>query len=222
LKAIIFDLDGTLLNTLDDLADCMNRVLCRHNFHPYPILEYRYFVGEGMRNLVKKTLEPYSKDIQLAEQLFQEMQNEYQNHWNHKTKPYETIEQVLLTLSSEGVILAILTNKPDFLTKEIVRHYFPKIPFLAVQGAQDDFPRKPDPSSALLIIEKTNIQKEEWILIGDSSIDIETAKNASIFPAGVLWGFRSKEELEKTGAKIIFEQPKEIVSFFNLDVRKRV
>lgn len=171
-----------------------------------------------MRNLVKKTLEPYSKDLCLIEQLLLEMQQEYQKHWNQKTKPYETIENVLNSLSFAGITLTVLSNKPDFLTKKMVRYFFPKIPFLVIQGSQDDFPRKPDPGSTYAMIRKTKIPKEDWIFIGDSSVDMETAKNASIFSAGVLWGFRTKDELLEHGAKIIFEHPTDIVSFFNLDV----
>jgi phosphoglycolate phosphatase len=213
LKAIIFDLDGTLLNTLDDLADCMNRVLTRHSFLPYTVEQYKYFVGEGMYCLVKKAAQSFTEDIKKINSMYDEMKEEYKNNWNKKTKPYETIIKVLSQLNQAGVLLSVLSNKPDPFAKLTVSHFFPQITFFEVRGAIDNFPIKPDPTGSLAMIKKTKLPQEEFMMIGDSSVDMITAKNARIFPAGVLWGFREKKELEESGAKIIFKQPAEIITF---------
>jgi len=215
LKAVIFDLDGTLLNTLDDLADCMNRVLINHGFPPYPTENYKYYVGKGMQNLVNQAANPFARDKIILDQMLEEMKEEYKNNWDKKTKPYPGIPDMLAELCESGFLLSVLSNKPDPFAKITVTHFFPQIPFFEVQGAQDIVPKKPNPIGILSIIEKTNLPKKEWIMIGDSSVDMETAKNASIFPAGVLWGFREKDELIQSGAKLVFGHPKEIVTFLN-------
>jgi phosphoglycolate phosphatase len=216
LKAIIFDLDGTLLNTLDDLADCMNRVLHHHGYPSYPVEQYKLFVGEGIYSLVKKAVNPFTQNQIKIDSMFEEMKEEYKKNWNKKTKPYETMIDVLSELKKAGILLSILSNKPEPLAKITVRYFFPKISFFHVQGALDTIPQKPDPTGALAMIKKANLPKKEFILIGDSSVDMATAKNASIYPAGVLWGFRGKEELIKYGAKHIFKHPKEILPFLIL------
>lgn len=212
MKAIIFDLDGTLLNTLEDLANSMNQVLKNHKFPVYPIDQYRFFVGDGMTVLVKKASAPFTDDQFLIQQMQTEMKNEYEKRWCKTTKPYPFIMEALIDLQSMGFLLSILSNKPDRFTKITVSYFFPHIHFFQVKGAQDIF-KKPDPAGVYEIIKKSNLSPKEFIMIGDSSVDMITAKNASIYSAGVLWGFRDKEELILHGANHIFENPKEIVIF---------
>lgn len=221
MKAIVFDLDGTLLNTLEDIANSMNRVLIKNQFSPYSTEDYKYMVGSGMQALVKKAVTPFTKKPEKINQLFEEMKDDYLFHWNIATKPYEGIMETLFSLAEAGIVLSILSNKPDSLTKKTVQHFFPTIPFFMIQGASSYYPEKPNPACLINIMKETNLPKEEFIMIGDSSIDIETAINASVFPAGVLWGFRKKEELEKKGAKIFFEHPSDILKFFKSIELKR-
>lgn len=212
-KAIIFDLDGTLLNTLEDLASSMNNVLQKHNYSPYPTDQYRFFVGEGMNNLVKKATNPFTDDKKKIQQMQSEMKLEYEKMWHKTTKPYDGINETLMNLDDAGFLLAVLSNKPDEMTKIIVSFFFPEIHFFQVCGASQDVPKKPDPAGVFSIMNQSFLSPEEFIMIGDSSIDIQTAINASIFPSGVLWGFRDKEELFKAGAKQFFKNPGEIYNF---------
>ena len=215
MKAIIFDLDGTLLNTLDDIANCMNRVLIRNSFMPYPAEKYKDFVGEGMFNLVKNAANPFTNKTETIGIMHDEMKKEYADNWHINTKPYEGIMDVLSQLEKAGILLSVLSNKPDTLTKMTVQYFFPTISFFHVQGALANIPRKPDPAGVLTIIQKSTLPNTEFMLIGDSGIDIETANNAFIFPAGVLWGFREREELEKQGAKLLFTKPLDILKLIN-------
>lgn len=213
MKAVIFDLDGTLLNTLEDLATSMNQVLRNHKLPEHPLDKYRFFVGNGMANLVKKAAGIFTKEDSLLCQMTIEMKEEYNHNWHKFTQPYHGIREMLSDLSGAGMCLNILSNKPDCFTEDIVRYFFPHIHFQCIMGASDSIPKKPDPSGALYIIQKTGFLNRDFIFIGDSQVDIKTALQAKIFPAGVLWGFRDKIELEEAGAKYLFYHPSEISSF---------
>ena len=213
MKAVIFDLDGTLLNTLEDLASSMNYVLRNYHFPEHSLDQYRFFVGNGMVNLVKKAAGLTSQEDSLLHQMFTEMKEEYNKNWHKFTQPYDGIKEMLLELSGGGICLTILSNKPDCFTEDIVHHFFPHIHFQCIMGASDSIPKKPDPSGAEYIIRKTGFLNQDFIFIGDSQVDIQTAIHAKIFPAGVLWGFRDRIELEKAGAKYLFYHPNEISSF---------
>jgi len=209
-KAIIFDLDGTLLNTLDDLANSMNHVLEIHGFPIYLVDQYRLLVGEGMYKLVLKAATPYTNDLELINLMFLQMNETYKKNWHHTTKPYPKIIEVLNLLSNVGFHLYVLSNKPEHFTKETVAYFFPKIPFDSVLGATDDMPRKPDPAGVEKIITNSGLSPNDFLMIGDSGIDMNTALNANIMAGGVLWGFRDKEELIQSGANFIFSHPDEI------------
>ena len=214
MKAIIFDLDGTLLNTLSDIANSMNTVLMKHNFPIYQTEQYRFLVGDGMNSLVKKAATPYTEKPELILLMQNEMKDEYEKNWHKQTKPYPLIMETLTQLQREGFLLSVLSNKPDRLTKISVSFFFPQIHFFMIKGALETI-KKPNPSGVYDIIKTSNLPSTEFIMIGDSAVDMITAKNASIFPAGVLWGFRDKEELIQNGAKQIFTNPKEILFFLN-------
>ena len=211
--AIIFDLDGTLLNTLEDLATSMNTVLEFNGFPKYSLEQYRLFVGEGMFNLVIKATKPYTNNQELIHQMYLQMNEEYKQNWHNTTKPYPQIVEVLNLLSNAGFHLNILSNKPDYFTKITVEYFFPKVPFQTIMGASDRIPRKPDPAGVLKIISESGLFLKDFILIGDSGIDIHTAMNACIMPGGALWGYRDQDELIQSGAKFLFTQPEEMYSF---------
>ena len=213
-EALIFDMDGTLLDTIDDLADCMNRVLGRGGFGPHPVAAYRYFVGDGMENLVRRSLPEASRTAETVARLKEEMRREYAEHWADKTRPYDGIPELLHGLGERGVRMAILSNKPDAFTREMSAHYFPAGLFAQVVGARDGAPRKPDPAAALQIAEALQVPPERVLYLGDTNTDMQTGRSAGMFTVGALWGFRSKQELLDNGAQGLVERPAEVLGWF--------
>ena len=209
-KAALFDLDGTLLNTLDDLADSANSSLKSLHFPVHPTDSYRYFVGDGMRTLIERIMPEKSSEKQIAEceGIFKKI---YSAHWADKTRPYQGVEIMLPALLILGQKLAILSNKPDEFTRMCVKRFFPADWFDCVRGQCDDVPKKPDPKGALIIAEKLGLLPEDILYVGDTATDIQTGKRAGMKTVGVLWGFREIDELEQNGADYIVSTPREIV-----------
>lgn len=210
-KAIIFDLDGTLLDTLEDIADSMNSVLKHLGFPKHNLNAYKYFVGEGLERLVRRVLPEDKLEEGLVAQCIGRMRDEYRKRWADKTHPYPEVPELLDALSIRGVKLAILSNKPDDFTKVIVAKFLPHWKFVSILGANDAMPKKPDPTAALTIAETLNIPPHECLFLGDSNIDMETAQAAGMYPVGALWGFRTAEELTESGAKSLVEKPTELL-----------
>jgi phosphoglycolate phosphatase len=209
-KAALFDLDGTLLNTLDDLADTANAALLYFHLPIHPTDSYRYFVGDGMRTLIERIMPATSSEKQISEceSIFKKM---YAIHWADKTCLYQGVEAMLSDLFNMGLKLAILSNKPDEFTRLCVKRFFPADWFDCVSGQCVGIPKKPDPKGALIIAEKLGLLPEDILYIGDTATDMQTGKRAGIKTAGVLWGFREINELEKNGADYIVGSPQEIV-----------
>jgi phosphoglycolate phosphatase len=209
-KATLFDLDGTLLNTLDDLADTANAALRKLKYPDHPVYSYRYFVGDGLRTLVERILpgDCTEKQISECEHVFKGL---YAIHWADKTCPYPGIMAMLSDLREMGLMLAILSNKPDDFTRMCVNRYFSAGTFSSVSGQREGIAKKPDPVGALIIAEKLGIMSDDILYIGDTATDMQTGKRAGMRTAGVLWGFREIEELEKNGADYIVSHPREIV-----------
>jgi len=211
-KAIIFDLDGTLLDTLEDVANSVNRVLERHGFPTHSLDDYRHFVGYGVAELIKRVVplgECNDSDVTKLEEAFRE---EYSRNWNVLTKPYEGIAETLDELNSHHLKMAVLSNKPDDFTKRCVDAFLPDWSFDMVLGHHRGIPHKPDPTGALQITECLNILPEDILYVGDSAVDMKTAIASGMFPVGALWGFRSKEELQANGAQALVGQPQEILT----------
>ena len=214
-KAVIFDLDGTLLDTLDDLADSMNIVLGRLGFPSHERAEYKIFVGDGMRKLVIRAL-PAQQDPgtgNLIDKALGMMKKEYNRRCFLKTRPYEGMAGTLKKLYSGGIKLAILSNKPEAFTRKTVRRLLPRNYFSIVTGQKEGFPLKPDPAGALEISSRLIIPPREILYLGDTSTDIITAKAAGMLPAGALWGFRTREELAGSGAAVLFQSPMELPEY---------
>jgi phosphoglycolate phosphatase len=202
-KAVIFDLDGTLLNTLEDLADSMNCVLERNRLPEHNLAAYRYFVGDGIEMLVRRAL-PFEVASENDFQRFvREMKSEYASRWLLKTRPYPGVPEMLAAFAAAGIAMAVLSNKPDDASNEIVKSLLPNIDFRIVLGATPERPKKPDPSAALEIASRLGISPEDFLFMGDTSIDMQTACAAGMFPVGALWGFRPAEELIASGAKVL-------------------
>jgi len=217
--AVIFDLDGTLLDTLADLADSMNAVLEGLGLPPHPVDAYRTHVGDGIASLVRRALPPDWHDRVHHEPGFLErcvdsMRAAYELRWATKTAPYPGITELLRELDTRGVRMAVLSNKPDVFTAKIVAHFLGSVRFRAVIGAREGVPRKPDPAGAREALRIMGAGEDETLYVGDSSTDMDTARGAGLVSVGVLWGFRSKEELLEHGAHHLVERPRELLRFF--------
>jgi len=210
-SAIIFDLDGTLIDSLDDLADAMNSVLKRYGFPEHPVDAYRYFIGDGIERLVQRAL---PEDERLPDRLkayVAAMKLEYPGGRAAKTKPYDGIFELLDACFAAGLKTAVLTNKPDESTQQVVAKLLPDVPFLQVWGARPDLPRKPDPTGARRLLDALGVAPDETLFLGDSAVDMETAKGAGIYPVGALWGFRTADELFSAGARIVVKRPMDLM-----------
>jgi phosphoglycolate phosphatase len=213
-NAVIFDMDGTLLDTLEDLGDCMNRVLERSGFPAHPIEAYKYFVGDGMRNLVKRVLPEDKCKEQTIARLQARMAEEYAIHWADKTRLYRGIAGLLDELVRREVRRAILSNKPHEFTTLMAERYFGKWRFDPVFGARDGIPSKPDPAAALETCRLWELDPGEVLYAGDTNTDMQTARRGGMFALGVLWGFRTREELEENGAQSVITTPEQMLRFF--------
>ena len=211
-KAVIFDLDGTLLNSLEDIADSANSVLSNHDLPTHKPDDYKIFVGSGISELMSRALPEKEKDPDTIDDYVKEFREEYARNWNVKTEPYAGIAAMLDELVSRKIKIAVLSNKLHAFTKQCVDELLPRWKFNIVMGLQNDIPPKPDPTSALQIAKQLNIDPLHILYVGDSDIDMKTALAACMHPVGVLWGFRTKKELQKNGAKTLIEKPQELLT----------
>lgn len=211
-SAILFDLDGTLLDTLEDIADAMNYVLGALGHAAHPLDAYRRFVGEGVRLLVQRALPEAARDERTIERGVALMKERYGTHLFNKTQPYRGIEALLAELDARALPLAVLSNKLDEPTRLLVDHFFGVARFAAVRGQRDGVPRKPDPTAALEIAHELEIAPGEWLYLGDTPTDMQTAASAGMVAVGVAWGFRSPDELVRHGADHVITTPDELCS----------
>jgi len=216
-KAVIFDLDGTLINSLEDIADSANSVLATHCFPSHKPDDYKIFVGSGISELMTRALPEKKRNPDTIDDYVKEFREEYARNWNAKTKPYAGIAAMLDELVSRKIKIAVLSNKLHAFTKQCVDKLLPRWKFNIVMGLQNDIPPKPDPASALQIAKQLNIDPPHILYVGDSDIDMKTAVAACMHPVGVLWGFRTKEELQKNGAKTLIERPQELLELIGED-----
>lgn len=210
-KGVIFDLDGTLVNSLEDIADAMNAVLQDLNFPTHSYDDYQYFIGSGLRNLVGKSLPETHNDENQIENCLNLMVAIYQNACTNQTKPYNGIVELLDYLISKNMKLSVFSNKSDELTKKIVADLFPNY-FETAVGLSIESLKKPNPFEALEICKSLGFKPEEMIFVGDSGIDMQTATNANMHAIGVLWGYRPEKELIANGAKQIINHPLDLIS----------
>jgi phosphoglycolate phosphatase len=192
-RGVIFDLDGTLADSLEDIAAAVNRTLARHGFPQHPVSAYRTFVGEGVRKLVERALPPGTES--LRDSFLAAYQADYAEHLLDATRLFPGIPEVLDGLSSAGVPVGVLSNKPDLPTRRMVDALCARWKFGAVVGERPGVPRKPDPAAALALADALGAPPEAVAFVGDTSVDMLTARAASMRPVGVLWGFRPKEVL---------------------------
>ncbi len=221
-KAVIFDLDGTLLNSLEDLADSANFSLSACGFPEHPVASYRQFVGDGVRMLLQRALPEESRTEETISRCLEVFNKEYRQGWNRKSVPYPGIPELLDWLRDQGLALSVLSNKPHTFIQEIMDYYFSDWNFSPVYGASPDFPRKPDPAGVGLIREQLSVEPGQVIFMGDSNVDMNTAKNAGVLAAGALWGFRGAEELARSGADLLLEDPLGLSSWMLVPQQQQV
>ena len=207
---VIFDLDGTLLNTIDDLADAGNYVCRLHGWPEHTVEEYKRYVGNGMAKLAARFAPEEWRTPEGLRTILEEFMPYYDAHKEDKTAPYAGMPQAAAKLREAGVSIAVLSNKADQMAGPVVEHYYPGL-FPLVQGALDGVPTKPDPTLLHKLMGRMGATKADTLFVGDSNVDIKTAKNGGLTSCGVLWGFRTRAELEEEGASIIVETPQELV-----------
>lgn len=208
-KLCVFDLDGTLVNSLEDLAYCTNIALEKFGLEKQPLDRFNKFVGDGVPMLIKRAMgDNFTEDLHKS--LISEFNEQYKLHYADKTMPYSGVVDLLKTLIDNDVKIAVLSNKPDNFTKKIVSTIFKSITFSKVQGKLEGIPKKPDPTALNNLITEYSICKEETLYIGDSNVDVYTANNAGVKVCGVTWGFRGKNELKAAGADYIVDKANEI------------
>ena len=213
-RAAIFDLDGTLLDTLHDLADSANEALTAAGLPAHPVDAYRTFVGDGINMLVQRIIPQARCDDEMVAHVLALYRAAYGRRWNNKTKPYAGLPETLHELSFKPVKIAVLSNKPQKFTELCITHHLPGNPFHIVLGQRENVPRKPDPAGALEIARAFQVAPREVIFIGDTKTDMDTATAAGMRAIGVSWGFRPVEELRAHGAEIILNHPAEILDLF--------
>lgn len=199
-KLIIFDLDGTLLDTIEDLANSVNHALSKNGFPTHPTHAYNLFIGNGLDKLLERALPDTHSKPETISLVKVDFINHYYKHSDEFTKPYPGISELLQKLSAEGFQLAVASNKIHQATVDLAKRFFSDIKFKAVFGQREGYAAKPNPSILEEIIEITGLEKGDVLYIGDSGVDVATAKNAKVDFTGVLWGFRPRKELEDVGA----------------------
>lgn len=213
MKAFIFDLDGTLLDTLEDIAAACNAMLAAHRYPVHSVAAYRQLVGRGFGRLVRGALPPGLGETlapDALEALAAEARAFYGAHMFSRTRPYPGVPQALKELARRGFTLAVLSNKPDSFTAELIPRYFPDIPFALVQGARPGMPLKPDPAGPRAMLAELGLEAGQCFYVGDSDVDILTARNAGMVSVGVAWGFRGLAEVRAAGARYLVDEPDQL------------
>ncbi len=205
--AAVFDLDGTLLDTLRDIADSVNRVLEKMGFEPHPLDRYRTMVGDGVEVLARRALPKGHDDAKNLAALAAAYREDYGRNWAVHTAPYRGIAELLRGLNQRGIRMAVLSNKPHAFTVQCVERFLPDAKFEMVQGSGLQFPNKPDPAGALHIAGQMHLPPERFLYLGDTNTDMRTAIAAGMFPVGATWGFRDRKELVESGALATVDHP---------------
>ena len=214
-KAVLFDLDGTLLDTLEDIANSANSALIKHGLPANVVDAYRYFIGDGVTMLISRALPDENRDSDIIAKCVKGFRQEYSRNWNVNTRPYEGVPELLDALAAKHIKMAVLSNKPDDFTKQCVSELLPNHSFEMILGQRDAIPIKPAPVGALQIADRLGITPSRFLYLGDSAIDMKTAVRAGMFPVGALWGFRPLEELQEHGAQAVIERPVDLLGLLD-------
>lgn len=210
-QLVIFDLDGTLVNSIDDLGNAANHALAKGGYPVHSLSAYPMFVGNGVRRLIERALPEDARTPEIVEPMLESFREYYDEHLTDATVPYTGIPELLRALVSADVMVAVASNKYQAAVEKLVSTCFPDIPFSAVEGQKEGFPPKPDPSIVFEILAKVPTRKSKVLYCGDSGVDMETARRACVDSCGVTWGFRPARELREAHADSIVDHPVEIL-----------
>lgn len=214
-KLVIFDLDGTLLNTIADLATATNQALQHYGYPTHEVEAYRFFVGNGINKLFERALPETERTEENILKIRSQFVPYYDTHNADLSRPYPGIPELLRTLQQKGIKIAVASNKYQAATRKLIAHYFPEINFVEVLGQREGIPAKPDPSILNEIKTKAGVDEKEILYAGDSNVDMQTAHNAGVTAVGVAWGFRPRTELEALHPAYIIEKAEELLSLLN-------
>lgn len=214
-RAVIFDLDGTLLDTLDDLADALNHVLQDRGFPTHATDAFRDFIGDGSAMLVSRALPPEERSDALAADCLAAFRGQYSSNWNKKTQPYDGVSELLDALTANSIEMAVYTNKPQHFADLCIEEFLSGWKFAVILGQREGAPMKPDPEGPREIARRLDIPAQAFLYLGDSGVDMRTAVNAGMFPVGALWGFRSENELRDSGAAEVIGRPAQLLKFIS-------
>jgi len=209
-KAVIFDLDGTLVNTLRDIAESVNFALSKFQQPTHPVESYRLKVGDGNKVMIQRSLPPDQQH--LAEPILKLQMNYYAEHFCDYSQPYPDVPELLTEIKKMELKLAVLSNKPDRFMLPLVGKLFPQGTFDRIQGQTEGIPLKPDPAFALAIAFDLQVAPEHIVYVGDTGVDMQTANRAGMFAVGAVWGFRDRDELLQNGCRDIIEEPMQLIS----------
>ena len=212
ISGLIFDLDGTLLNTLLSIANSFNRTLEQLGHPPHPVADYRYFIGDGARQCAIRCLPETATSGTEIEKTLDLQRADYRENWQNDVAIYPGIGELLAQLNQLSVPIAVLSNKDHSFTQQCIGHFFPNIDFGIVLGYSFDIPHKPNPIGALAIARRLNLRQSTIALVGDTAMDMQTAAACNMISIGVLWGFRDQAELLAAGARVLVSMPHEIMS----------
>ena len=215
--AVLFDLDGTLLDTLADLADSMNAALTQMHLPTHPQVAYKEFVGDGMPMLARRVLPERERSEARIAEAIAAMTREYDRRWNRSSWPYDGVGELLDAIDGYGLAKGVLSNKPHAFVLQCVAQMLGEWHFDFVQGVAEDCPSKPNPQGALAIAERLGVRPERVCYVGDSNIDMRTATAAGMYAVGACWGFRSAEELRDSGAQELITRPMELMPILTGD-----
>lgn len=213
-KLVIFDLDGTLLNTIADLAAATNQALRHFGYPTHETEAYRFFVGNGINKLFERALPDGERTEENILKIRSRFVPYYDEHNADLSRPYPGIPELLSTLQKQEIRMAVASNKYQAATRKLISHYFPEINFVEVLGQREGIPAKPDPSIVYDIMRKAEIKNEEVLYVGDSNVDMQTAHHAGVTAIGVAWGFRPRTELEALHPAHILEKAEELLQYF--------
>ena len=213
-KAVLFDLDGTLANSLKDLADATNYAIGKFGFHERKVEEYKYFAGDGMPKMIERALPEDNNDSETVSKILPIFLDFYGLHFCDNTRAYDGMPDVIDNLKAKGIKVAVVTNKAEEMAHKVVSNLYGDR-FDLIFGKRDGIPPKPDPTAALRTMEFLGVKPCECVFVGDSKMDVMTGVNSGAYPVGVLWGFRKEDELISGGAKSIIKQPKELLAIID-------